>query len=163
MTTPESSQAELLALVRALRRARKAFINAAQALPPASLDEAAGESGWTARRLIQYCGACERYHMTRVYNFFDPEMKPYEGESASPDQLEAAHPDRTLAREIADVWLAGRETEMWLDLIENENLDAIRHATSAWPEGGWTIREIFGRLTGVYCEHLGAIRSRGDD
>ena len=159
MTQPDNDRAELLRLVRDLRRARKAFIDVAQSLPAAALDVVASDSRWTCRRVIRFCGAHERSQMTRLYSFFTAEVEPYD----EPEVAEGGEydPDRTLARECAELWLAGRETEMWLDLIENESVDSIRHASRAWPEGGWTIRDIFKRVTDLYCEKAAVIRAAG--
>jgi hypothetical protein len=158
LTAQTNNPAELLRLVRDLRRARKAFLEAAQALPPAALDAPSADSGWTFRRIIRLCGATERSQMTCLYSFFSAEIEPSDDQDAL-ESADCPDPDRTLARECAQLWLAGRETEMWLDLIENESVDAIRHASRAWPEGGWTIREVFKRLTDLYVEKAAAIRN----
>ncbi len=148
----EPSRKELLRLIRGLQRARQRFIDAVQAIPPASLDVAATESGWTARRLVEYCRAQERWHFSRMLSFFDANVKVYDSVAASLDHQAPETTEPTLARECAEVWLAGRETEMWLDIIEAEDINAVRHASAAWPQGGWSIREIFTKVTGLYRE-----------
>jgi len=141
---------DLLRLVRDLERARRAFIEAVQVLPHGVLDAAVDESGWTARRVVEYCRASERWHFTRVFSFFEAEVKIYDSPAACLDHAAPESPELTLARECAEVWLAGRETGMWLDVLEGENVDAVRHASSAWPQGGWTIREVFRKVTALY-------------
>lgn len=150
---------DLLRLVRDLRRARRSLTDAMQALAPDELDKPAGEEGWTLRRLVGYCGAHERHNFSRLYNFFDPEVKIYRDPASSLDHEKPADAGRTLARECAEVWLAGRETEMWLDLIETESLDSIRHASEGWPQGGWTIREVFTKVTSVYREKAKVLKA----
>lgn len=153
MSSQEQSRAELGRLVNELRRARRVLIDSAQALGPGSLDtRGAGEQGWTVRRAIEYCHANERWHFTRTFNFFEPEVKLYDSPAVLADNDLPSDMQRTLARECAEVWLAGRETEMWLDIIESESLDSIRHASLGWPQGGWTIREVFRRVTAIYAE-----------
>jgi hypothetical protein len=147
---PQPDNVELMRLVRGLHRARQRFIEVTQALSPAALDTSLDESGWTARRLVEYCRAQERWHVTRMLNFFNAEVKIYDSVAASLDNEAPESTEPTLARELAEVWLAGRETEMWVDILEKEDVNAIRHASAAWPQGGWSIRQVFAKVTNLY-------------
>ncbi len=164
MDDVEKDREELRRLVGELASARQELLDSAQALGPDALDaRAAASPGWTVRRLLEYCRANERWHFSRMFNFFEPEVKVYDAPAASLDTRDPERSDKTLARECAEVWLAGRETEMWMDLVEGEGLDAIRHASRSLPQGGWTIREVFQKVTSVYVENaraLGESRSR---
>jgi len=145
--------------VRDLQRARARFIEATRVLPSSALDRSAGETGWTARRLIEYCRAQERWHFTRMFNFFEREVKIYDTLAASLDHEAPETVEPTLARECAEIWLAGRETEMWVDVLLGEDVDAIRHASAAWPQGGWSIREVFMKVTKLYREKAKVLES----
>ena len=150
MTTP--SNAELLRLIRRLQRARQRFIEAAQVLAPATLDSCVDDTGWTTRRLVEFCRAQERWHFSRMLNFFDSDVKIYDSLAASLDHQTPATTEPTLARECAEIWLAGRETEMWVDVLLEQDINAVRHASAGWPQGGWSIREVFTRVTNLYSE-----------
>jgi len=150
MSDGKPNKSDLLRLLRDLQRARRSFIEATEALPPAALQTRVEDSRWTARRLIEYCRAQERWHFTRMFNFFAHEVHVYDALAASLDHEAPANEDASLARECAEIWLAGRETEMWVDCIQDEDVNAIRHASASWPQGGWCIREVFTKVTTLY-------------
>ncbi len=150
MSLPQSQNRELVRLVRELARARRAFIDATVKLDPAKLDRVLDESGWTVRRLIEFCRATERQHFTRLFNAFDEDAKVYDSPAASLDHIAPQDPHKTLAAECSDIWLAGRETEMWVDVVVGQGLDDPRPGTSAFPQDGWTIRSVFQRVTSLY-------------
>ncbi|MHC4713192.1 MAG: hypothetical protein ACYTAN_07975 [Planctomycetota bacterium] len=152
MSTPRSQNRELARLLRELGRARRAFIEATLKLQPESLNHILDESGWTVRRVLEYCRATERRHFTRMFNSFDEEAKVYDSPAASLDHIAPQDPEKTLADECSDIWLAGRETEMWVDVIDGENVDEPRAATDTLPQKGWTIRSVFRRVTVLYRE-----------
>lgn len=162
MNDAQSGNIDLLRLVRALRRARQRFIDATEALPPAALDAPCGDSGWTVRRLIEYCRAHERWHMTRMVNFFTAEAKVYDSVAASLDHEAPESVEPTLARECAEIWLAGRETDMWLDILDGQDVNAIRHASPSWPQGGWTIGDVFTKVTNLYRDKARVLKSIKD-
>ena len=161
MDSGQPSNIELMRLVRGLERARQRFIEATQAIPAAALDSRVDSSGWTARRLIEYCRAQERWHITRMLSFFCGEVKVYDSVAASLDHEAPVNVELTLARECAEIWLAGRETEMWLDILEKEDVNAIHHASAAWPQGGWSIHEVFTKVTNLYREKTKVLQKIG--
>ncbi len=150
---------DLLRLARDLERARRSLIEVLQSLPAAALDLPVDDSGWTARRVVEYCRATERWHLTRIYSFFEAEVKVYDSPAACLDTKAPERCELTLARECAEVWLAGRETEMWLDVLSGQSVDAVRHASPSFPKGGWTIREAFEKVTSLYREKARALSS----
>jgi len=147
-----SSDVELIRLVRDLRRARRAFIDAMLELPAEELERILDSSGWTVRRLIEYCRATERHYFSRMYHFFEEDAGIYDSPAASLDHIAPEDSGKTLAAECSDVWLAGRETEMWIDVIAGENVDETRGPSAGWPQGGWTIRGTFETVTALYRE-----------
>lgn len=151
------ADAELIRLVRDLRRARRAFIHAMLKLPPDELERVLDRSGWTVRRLIEFCRASERHYFTRMYHFFEEDAKVYDSPAASLDHIAPEYPDKMLAAECSDVWLAGRETEMWIDVIAEKDVDEARGPSTAWPQGGWTIRSTFNTITTLYREKTRAL------
>jgi hypothetical protein len=162
MSEGQSEHVELLRLIRGLRRARQRFIEATQILPPSVLETPYGDSGWTVRRLIEYCRAHERWHVTRMINFFTAEAKVYDSVAASLDHETPESVELTLARECAEIWLAGRETDMWLDILDGQDVTAIRHASAAWPQGGWTIRDVLAKVTNLYQDKARVLQSMKD-
>ncbi len=160
MGDPAAYDAELIRMVRNLRRARRAFIDAVVELGPEMLEQVLDESGWTVRRLIEYTRATERFHFTRMYHFFNSEdVKIFDSPAASLDHIHPADTGMSLAAECSQVWLAGRETEMWIDLIIGEDLDLSRPPSAEWPRGGWTIRGVFRNITSLYREKTRTLAS----
>ncbi len=145
-----STNAELMRLVRDLRRARRGFIDAMLNLPDQELERVLDSSGWTVRRLIEYCRASERHYFSRMYHFFNEDAKVYHSPAASLDHIAPEDPFRTLASECSEVWLAGRETEMWIDVVADKDLDQEQAPSPEWPQGGWTIRKTFETVTALY-------------
>ena len=146
-------------MVRNLRRARRAFMDAVVELGPGALERILDESGWTVRRLIEYSRATERLHFTKMYHFFNSEdVKIFDSPAASLDHIHPADMEMSLAAECSQVWLAGRETEMWLDLIIGEDLDCSRPPSAEWPRGGWSIRGVFRNITSLYREKAGTLK-----
>jgi len=156
-TPPKSG--ELVRLVRQLRRARRAFIDAAISLGSGGLETVLDDSDWTVRRLVEYCRARERFVFSRMYHFFDEESKVYDSPAASLDHIAPEDPHKDFPSECSDVWLAGRETELWLDVIEAEDLDESRPASPDWPHPGWTIRGVFQTTMALYREKAGTLKS----
>lgn len=150
--------AEFSRMVRNLRRARRALINTAVALGPDALESPFDESGWTVRRLIEYCRATERLYFSRMYHFFNADVELYDSPAASLDHIAPADRNMSLAAECSQVWLAGRETEMWLDLITSVDLEAPLPAGEELPQGGCSIRETFQRVTSLYREKTKALK-----
>ena len=137
----------LAALVADLRKARRAFLDAALGVSPGKLDSNPDEAGWTARRVIEYCRAVERFHFTRMFHFFDRDAPVYDSPAASLDHVACEDTNRSLAAECSQVWLAGRETQMWLDVIAGQDLDLSRGGGGT---PSWTIRQVFHRITALY-------------
>jgi hypothetical protein len=159
LSSQGASAAELVRLVRDLRRARRSFIDATLRLGAAKLECVLDDSGWTARRLIEYCRATERLHFSRMYHFFDEDAKVYDSRAASLDHIAPQDTEKPLADECSAVWLAGRETEMWIDVIEDKNLDEARPGSPEWPQGGWSIRGVFEKITRLYREKARTLAS----
>ena len=147
-----SQRRELVRLVKDLRRARRSFLKVVEAIEPSSLDAILDESGWTARRLIGYCRATERAYFSRLFHFFNEEVEIRDSMDASLDHVAAEDPAQSLANECSQVWLAGRETEMWVDILVEEDLDQVRPASPEWPLGNWTIRGVFTKVANLYRE-----------
>lgn len=156
MNENEMRNGDLDALVRELALARNALLAAVQSLPGGVLDAADGQ-GWTARRHVEYAFATERWLFSRLYNFFDAEVEIYDEAAASMDNERPANPSLPLAGVCAEVWLSGRQTKMCLDIISAEGLDAVRHASAGFPQGGWTIRAIFARACRTYADRARAV------